>query len=252
VFVVAGKIARLHFADPIKALLDAQRRVARQMSFERDFLDQFAVEAAEFQRQAAERPNQCKLKNRVVSSAAKPSLLGERQGTFGFALDVAQWVARKEKARNQREVRVVCVREITDLIRGIESAAQHVTGDPHVFHPRCDHGGKTQKGNPLEALRPEAFYEYQADPTESKCRLVVSEGQYGGSAQHDIGEARRLVVAALEAEIDSSECGQAAEVFIPNSGRKHNSGKNFASRERLRVAHLRRIGDILDRATAKL
>src|SRR5262249_20807166 len=83
--IVAGKVARLHFANRIKAFLNGQERVARQVTFERDFVDQFTVEAAEYRRQATKRPNECKLKNRVVSSAAELRFSGQRQGILRFA-----------------------------------------------------------------------------------------------------------------------------------------------------------------------
>jgi hypothetical protein len=112
------------------------------MTFEREFLDLFAIEAAEFRRQAAERPNQCKLRDKEVNMAARPRLLGKRQAKFGFALHVAQRVARDQKTGAQRGVRVVYKREIADLVRDIESAARQVDAGPHVFHPGCDKGGE--------------------------------------------------------------------------------------------------------------
>src|SRR5260370_27064187 len=111
------------------------------MTFEREFLDLFAIEAAEFRRQPAKRPNQCKLRDKEVNMAAKPRLLCKRQAKFGFALHVAQRVARDQKTRVQREVRLGHKREIADLVRDIESAARQVEAGPHVFDPGGDKGG---------------------------------------------------------------------------------------------------------------
>src|SRR5205809_912555 len=102
------------------------------MTFERDFLKLFAVEAAEFRRQSAERPNQCQLRDSKIDDADEPPLSGKRQAAFGFALHVAQPVARSEKLGVQDEVRVVCKVEIADLVRVIKSAACQINGDPHV------------------------------------------------------------------------------------------------------------------------
>src|SRR5260370_21417390 len=112
------------------------------MTFEREFLDLFAIEAAEFRRQPAERPNQCKLRDKELNMAAKPRLLGKRQAKFGFALHVAQRVARDQKTRVQREVRLGYKREIADLLRHIESAARQDAAGPHVFHPGSDKVGE--------------------------------------------------------------------------------------------------------------
>src|SRR5260370_12035883 len=112
------------------------------MTFEREFLDLFAIEAAEFRRQPAERPNQRKLRDKEINMAAKPRLLGKRQAKFGFALHVAQRVARDQKTRVQRELRVAYKREIANLARDIECAARQDDAGPHVFHPGCDKGGE--------------------------------------------------------------------------------------------------------------
>src|SRR5262245_16301274 len=111
------------------------------MTFVRELLYLFAVEAAESRRPPAERPNQGKLRNQEVTSAGGPHFIGERQAKFSFALHAAQWGARNEKARVQRAVREIHKREIGALVRGLESAAQQLNGVPHVFHPGCDRGG---------------------------------------------------------------------------------------------------------------
>src|SRR5260370_34444471 len=96
------------------------------MTFEREFLDLFAIEAAEFRRQPAERPNQCKLRDKEKNMAAKPRRLGKRQAKFGFALHVAQRVARDQESRVQREGRLGHKREVADLVRDIARSARQV------------------------------------------------------------------------------------------------------------------------------
>src|SRR5262249_30678985 len=123
----------MQLADPIPALGDCKGRVAGQMTFEREFLELSAVEAAEFRRQPAERPNQCELHGHGVSNEAEPRFLCKRQSNFRFALYLAQRVAGEEKVRDLVKAGVCCKCEIADLVRSFERAAQQVTGGPH--HP---------------------------------------------------------------------------------------------------------------------
>src|SRR5260370_8352776 len=133
------------------------------MTFEREFLDLFAIEAAEFRRQPAERPNQCKLRDKELNMAAKPRLLGKHQAKFGFALHVAQRVARDQKTRVHREVRFGYKREIADLVRDIESAAGKVDAGSHVLHPGGDNGGAIYRSPPLAPLPPSHYSDLTAD-----------------------------------------------------------------------------------------
>src|SRR5262249_3755776 len=100
--------------------------------------------------------------------------------------------------------------------------------------------------------KPATFDEFKADLTESKCRLVVPEARSGNPAERDIGEARRVAVAALEAEIDRSADGQNVQIPIAKKSRRYDLGQNVDGRERVRVGHQRQIQDILDRASAEL
>src|SRR5262249_8319403 len=121
--VVTGKIARLQLADPITALLERRRRVVGKTTFDREFLELRAVEAAESRRQSAECANQRKLRSSKVELDAEMRLVREGDAQFGFALRVAERVARRHQMRVQRAAGVVGISEITDPIRGFERAA---------------------------------------------------------------------------------------------------------------------------------
>ena len=59
------------------------------------------VEAAEFRRQAAQRPDQPELRGDEVNAKREPRLLRKREAMLGFALHLNQRVARGEEVRVQ-------------------------------------------------------------------------------------------------------------------------------------------------------
>ena len=61
----------------------------------------------------------------------------------------------------------------------------------------------------LEALRAAFFKQIKAELTESKCILVVAEPMPRDGTEPDIGEARTVVVTALDAETGGSADDQA-------------------------------------------
>src|SRR6516165_6606515 len=103
----------------------------------------------------------------------------------------------------------------------------------------------------MEPLQSAGFYKFVTDLAESNCRPIVAEERPSNSAQHDIGEARRITVALLETEIDRSADDQGTQVPVRKNSGRHDLGENVESPERPGVAHQRRFGDILDLAAAK-
>src|SRR5262249_45409622 len=131
-------------------------------------------------------------------------------------------------------------------------ASLQVNGNPDVFHPGCDERGKKQKRRRLKTLQAAAFYKFKPDLTKSKCRLVVAEPLYRDPSQYDIGERRRVTVAALKAEVHRFASGQGIQVLIRLSCGNHDSGQNFHGRKSLGIAHRRQVGGILDSAAAQM
>src|SRR5215813_10673549 len=109
-----------------------------------------------------------------------------------------------------------------------------------MFHPERDPNGKNRIRARLEAPKPATFDEFKAGLTESKRRLVIPEARSGNPAERDIGEARRVAVAALEAEIDRSADGQNIQIPIPKKRGGYGLGQNPEGAERVRVAHHRK------------
>src|SRR5215510_4537975 len=149
------------------------------MTFEGEFLYRVAVQAPKFGRQPTERPNQRKLRADVVGMGRKTGLLRKGQAQFGFALRFAERLAGDDKVRVQTAGCVTGIREVPDLVCGIESAALQVKRSTYMFRPRCDEAGKKCINARLEALQPAGFDEFTRDLTESKCSLIVAQALYG-------------------------------------------------------------------------
>jgi hypothetical protein len=148
--MVAGKIARLQFLDPVPARSYCQGRVAGQMGFGAKFIELPVVKAAERRRQATEHPDQREPRGDDVDDKAEPHLPGVREAVFGFALHLVQRLAGEEQVRVQIVARVGSIREVSDPVRRFESAAQQITARPHVFHPGHDENREAKISARLE------------------------------------------------------------------------------------------------------
>src|SRR6478752_5354535 len=91
-----------------------------------------------------------------------------------------------------------------------------------------------------------------AEPAESESGLIVAEARPGEHAKPNVGEARTVTVAALEAEIDRATDDQGKQVRIRMQARWSELGQNINSREGYRVAHQRQLDQILDCAAPEL
>ena len=138
------------------------------------------------------------------------------------------------------------------LHRQHRTRGAQITASPDMFRPGQDDTSKVYVGPGLKALQSACFDQIVAELAEAKCGLVVAETRAGNHGKHDIGEARTIAVAVLEAEIDRSAGDQGNQVRIREQGRRHEPGQNIESREGCRVAHQGQIDEFLDRAAAEL
>jgi hypothetical protein len=122
---------------------------------------------------------------------------------LGFALHLAQRVARDEKVRVQVGAAVRCDSEVAVLACGFESVMHHVAAGLHVAHPAHDESGVFPISARLEAGRPALSNEIIAELAESKSRLTIAETWSGNPSERDKGEARTVAVATLEPKIDA-------------------------------------------------
>src|ERR1700687_6382563 len=70
-----------------------------------------------------------------------------------------------------------------------------------MTRPRQDETSEAHIGPGLEALQSVPFDQVMAEPAKAVCRLIVAEARSGDHAKPNVGEARAVTVATLEAEI---------------------------------------------------
>src|SRR5882757_2375184 len=148
------------------------------------------VEAAEFRRQAAQRPDQPELGGNAVNDKPEPRLLRERKATLGFAFHLGKRVARREKVGVQFVAAVGGVSKVADLVRRLERAAHQIAASPNMFRPGQNDISEVHIDSGPETRQSAAFNQVIAELTEAVCRLVVAEAGAGDNAKECIGGAR--------------------------------------------------------------
>src|ERR1700746_1237322 len=121
-----------------------------------------------------------------------------------------------------------------------------------MSRPRQDETSEAHIGPGLEAPQSVLFDQVMAEPAESESGLIVAEARSGDHAKSNVGEARAVTVAALEAEIDSPTDDQGEQICICMQARRSELGQNIQRREGCWVAHQRQFDQILDRAAPEL
>src|SRR5260370_26597633 len=121
-----------------------------------------------------------------------------------------------------------------------------------MSRPRQDETSEAHIGPGLEALQSVPFDQVMAEPAEAVCRLIVAEARSGDHAKPNVGEARAVTVATLEAEIDRPTDDQGKQVRIRMQARRPDLGQNVHRRKGCRAAHQRQLDQILDHAAPEL
>src|ERR1700738_4413837 len=121
-----------------------------------------------------------------------------------------------------------------------------------MSRPRQDETSEAHIGPGLEALQSVPFEQVMAEPAEAICRLIVAEARSGDHAKPNVGEARAVTVATLEAEIDRPTNDQGKQLRIRMQARRPDLGQNVHRPEGCRVAHQRQLDQILDHAAPEL
>src|ERR1700687_2962019 len=100
-----------------------------------------------------------------------------------------------------------------------------------MSRPRPDHTSEAHIGPALKALQSVPFDQVMAEPAEAVSRLIVAEARSGDHAKPNVGEARAVTVATLEAEIDRPTDDQGKQVRIRLQARRSELGQNIQRRE---------------------
>src|SRR4051812_3485335 len=103
----------------------------------------------------------------------------------------------------------------------------------------------------LEARQPQSFNQLAADLAKAKCSPIIAESVACHQAQTDIGQARTIAVASIQAKVQRPAYRKGPEVLVREECGCSDLHQNVDSRKRCRIAHQRQLGEILDRTALK-
>src|SRR5436309_9052772 len=199
--VVLSKEAGLQLADPIIAGGNRQTRIALEVLFEPAFVELGIGETAERGRQPPERPDQPELAGHNGDDETESRLAHEGEPGLGFSLYFLERVATDEQMRDQGLERIARPDEVTAFLRRVEGAAYKRAAGAHGPRPGIDELPEAPVDASLETVQPPLLHQSQAELAEAEPRLVIAELQSQDCAEPDIGEARAVAVAMLQAEV---------------------------------------------------
>ena len=250
--VVVGEEARLQLADPVPAGGERQARIRLQMLLEPLLVEPGVVEGAEDRGQAAQRPDQLELPGDPVDDETEPRLAREVEPGLGLPLHLVERIAAGEKVRDQVGAAIGRIGEIAGLLRRVEGAPHQAAAGADVLRPGNDVVPEDQVDAGLEAIQPALLHQVEAELAEAERGLVVAELRPQHGAEHDIGIARRVAVAMLQAEIRHAADDEAVQILVGEQGRRHDRGEDVHGRAPDRVGHPRQVEQRLDRAVPDL
>src|SRR5262252_4931767 len=222
------------------------------MALESKLIEALIVERAKFRGQPAKRPDQSELRGDLANDQAEPNLARKLKTILGFTLHLRELISRREKVRDQVVAAVSCIGQVTDFVRGIESATHQIAARPDISHPWRDVIPKDHIGSSLKAFQSTLFDKVIAEPTKSRPSLVVTEAWPSNHSKVYIGNTRTVAVAPLEAEIDRPAGDQGMKVRIRKKCRRKSLGQNIQRRQSRRIAHERQLDELLDPAASQL
>src|SRR5258708_5299173 len=159
------------------------------------------IEAAEFRSQAAERPNERKLRRDDVNDKAEAYLSHKRERLLGFTLHVRKLFARREKITD-KEATASRPGKVTHFVRGIKGATYEIATSPDMSRPGHNDISENRIHTRPEALQSTLLDQVIAELTKSQyCPAVVAEKRTRNHGKPQIRNPRAVSVAVLEAEI---------------------------------------------------
>lgn len=172
-----------------------QLRVRFQMTLELSLAEIGIIEAAEFDSQAAQHPDQLELPDEPVDGKVNVRPAREADAGLGLPLHLGERIAAGKKMRHEvvaAEARIV---EVAVLLRRVERPPQQRPPCPDMPRPAAE----AEIDARFEAVQSVSFDQVKAELGEAVARLVIVKVRPKYGAEQDIGEARRMGVAELQA-----------------------------------------------------
>src|SRR5712672_587959 len=177
------------------------------------------IEAAELRGQAAERPNECELRRDDVNDNAEAYLPQKRERILGFTLHLHKLFPRREKITEKLATAISRPGKVTHFVRGIKGATYEIATGPDMSRPGHD---------------------------------VVSEKRTGNHGKPQIGNARAVAVAVLEAEIHHPANDKGRKIVVAVVCRYDNFVQDIHGVKNIRVGHQRQVKEFFDFSASEL
>src|ERR1700730_13125240 len=131
------------------------------------------IEAAEFRGQAAERPNECKLRRDDVNETSEAYPLLKRETILGLTLHLRKLFPRREKIRDQVGTTISRPSEVTHFFGNIKAATYEFATGPDMSRPGHDDISENYIRTRAEALQSALFDQVIAELTKSQYGAAV-------------------------------------------------------------------------------
>src|SRR5882762_980054 len=204
------------------------------------------IEAPEFRGQATERPNERKLRRDDVNDKAEAYFPRKRERILGFTLHLRKLLPRREKITD-KEATASRPGKVTHFVRDIKGATYEVATGPDMSRPGHDDISENRIHARAEALQSTLLDQVIAELTKSQyCAAVVAEKRTRNHGQPQIGNARAVAVAVLEAEIHHPANDKGRKIVVAVVCRYDNFVQDVHGVENIRVGHQRQVKEFFD------
>ena len=187
-----------------------------------------------------------------IRDETESRLAHEGEPGLGFSLYFLERVATDEKMRDQGLERIARPDEVTAFLRRVEGAAYKRAAGAHGPRPGIDELPEAPVDASLETVQPPLLHQSQAELAEAEPRLVIAELQSQDCAEPDIGEARAVAVAMLQAEVRHAADDEAKQVLVSKQGGAYDRREHVHGGAPGRITHGGKIDEFLDRAAPEL
>src|SRR6516164_4581745 len=206
------------------------------------------IEAAEFWRHSAERPNECEQRRDHVCDEPEARPPSGVEITFSFGLQVVQSGSRCETQLDQVKLAKRCEYQVAGLLSQIKRALHHRRRGLNRTSPGQDVVGDDTVDLAAKTREIVSLGERCAQVTKSEAVAVMAETRTDRHTQLGKRHGRSVAVTMLQAEVRHAEDDKVVEplVGIRGAGREHGE-QNLHDREQIRVYRCRQIDERLDR-----
>src|SRR6266849_3482120 len=211
------------------------------------------IEAAELRGQAAERPNECELRRDDVNDNAEAYLPQKRERILGSTLHLHKLFPRREKITEKLATAISRPGKVTHFVSSVKGATYEVATGPDMSRPGHDDISENRIRTRAEALQSTLLDQVIAELTKSQCcAAVVAEKRTGNHCKPQIGNARGVAVAVLEAEIHHPANDKGRKIVVAVVCRYYDFVQDVHGVEDIRVGHQRQVKEFVDFSASEL